>query len=129
MVDLAEDQPRSGVEADVEGRGVGPAHLDAAQRDVRAVVGNLDVARVEEQRQVDTGQDQDDEAVEGDFPDHERPVVGEHLVEVAAQRGLGPETLVDSPVELADRARPLDQGGWRGCGHGRSQKAGPTGSV
>ena len=48
-----------------------------------------DLARlgVEEEREVDAGEDQDDEAVEGELADHERPVVGEHLVERGASFG------------------------------------------
>jgi hypothetical protein len=39
---------------------------------------------IEEQRQVDAGDQQHDEAVQGDLTQQERPVGGEHLVELSA---------------------------------------------
>ena len=46
---------------------------------VRAVVDDLDHRRLEPQRQERAGQQQDDEAVESDLAEHERPVLGEDL--------------------------------------------------
>ena len=62
VVDLADEQPAAHLEADVEGGLVGPRHLHTAQRLVHAVVGDLGHRRVEEQRQVHAGDQQDDEA-------------------------------------------------------------------
>jgi hypothetical protein len=43
------------------------------------VVDDLGHARVEEQRQEDAGQDQDDERIQRDLAEQERPVVREDL--------------------------------------------------
>ena len=50
VVDLTHDQAAADIEADVQRRGVGLGHRDAAQRDVAAVVDDLTHAGVVEQR-------------------------------------------------------------------------------
>ena len=45
-------------------------------------------ARLEEERQVDACRDEDDERVEGDLSEQERPVVGERIAQrLARERG------------------------------------------
>ena len=123
VMDLADEQPAAHLEADVQRGLVGPRHLDTAQRLVDAVVGDLGHRRVEEQGQVHAGEQQHDEAVHGHFAQQERPVGGEHLVELAAQRPRG-------VVPRVHRVGLLGQS-FPGChGHDlRSQNAGPTGSA
>ena len=122
VVDLPHQQAAADVEADVQRRGVGLGHLHALQRRVRALVHDLDHARLEPERQERPGQQQDDEGVQGDLAQHERPVVGEDLLDVAPEEGGGPEALVDE----AQRALDCLRGG--GVAHPRSQKLGPMGS-
>ena len=85
----------------VQRRGVGVGHLYAAQRLVAAVVDDLLLAGVEEQRQVHAGQQQDDEAVERDLAEHERPVVRKDLVHAALEEARRPEPVVDVPQRPA----------------------------
>ena len=66
--------------------------------------------------------EQDDEAVQGDLAEHERPVVGEDLVERRAGEPRRAEAVVDP---AGDRSG----GSTATVAHGRSQKPGPTGSV
>ena len=87
VMDLADEQAAAHFERDVERRSVGLRHLDAAQRLVDAVVGDLGHRRVEEEAQIHAGEEQDDEAVQRDLAKQERPVGGEHLVELTAHRG------------------------------------------
>src|SRR5690606_26123147 len=84
-------------------------------------------AGVEEERQVDAGQDQDDERVERQLADHERPVVGEDLVEGRPAQLGGAETVVD-PAGEAVGQQPLGPAPALPRHHRpRSQKPGPTG--
>ena len=126
VVDLPHEQAAAHVEADPQRGRVRLAHPDAVQLRVRPVVDDLGHARVEEQRQEDAGQDQDDERVERDLAEQERPVVGEDL---AQQR---PEALggVEPVVEFGALLRQwLRYGQSRVVSaHPRSQKLGPTGS-
>ena len=86
--------PRTSNEMSSDGL-VRPRHLDAAQRRVGAVVDDLLHRRVEEQRQERAGQQQDDERVQRDLAEQERPVVREDLVEQPPQRGGHLQPLVD----------------------------------
>src|SRR5207245_2261362 len=63
---------------------------------------DLPPARVEEKGQVDAGDHEDHEAVESDLPQHERPVVGEHLVERGSKEVCRAETIVDPAHETTD---------------------------
>ena len=101
VVDLADDQAAANVEADVERRRVGVGHGDAVERHVAAVVDGLAHRRIEEERQVGAGEQQDDERVERDLAHHERPVVGEDLVQLSAQRAGDTQALVDELAGLA----------------------------
>ena len=108
----------------------GLRHLDAAQRLVDAVVGDVGHGRVEEQRQVDAGEQQHDEAVQRDLTQQERPVGGEHLVELSADRRRRVVPRVDR-VALCGR-NLAELGGFGSFGLMivfRSQNAGPTGSM
>jgi hypothetical protein len=87
MVYLAHEQPTAYLERDVERRLVGARHLHTAQWLVHPVIRDLDHGRIEEQRQIDAGDQQNDEAVERDLAEQERPVRREDLVELAPQRG------------------------------------------
>jgi hypothetical protein len=122
VVDLPHQQTAADVERDVQRRGVGLGHVQALEQAVRALVLDLAHRRLEPERQEDAGQDQDDEAVERDLAEHERPVVGEDLAQVLLPDLADAQSVVD----------PLDR--WREflrghCCHPRSQKLGPTGSV
>ncbi len=125
VVDLADEQTAAHLEADVEGGREGSRHLDATERLIHAVVGDIDHRRVEEQAQVHAGEQQNDEAVQGDLTQQKRPVGGEHLVELSADSRRG-------VVARVDRVALFCQGGrfWQFRTHDRrSQNAGPTGSM
>ena len=79
VVDLAHEQATADVEGQLQGGGVRPRHLDAVQRCVGALVGGEAHRRVEPQGEEGAGDQQHDEAVEGDLAQHEGPVVGEDL--------------------------------------------------
>jgi hypothetical protein len=81
VVDLAHEQAGRDVEGEVDDRSVGLGDLRAAQRLVDAPVDDVAVARREEERQEDPRRHQDDEAVEGDLAQHERPVVGKDVAQ------------------------------------------------
>src|ERR1700757_4710513 len=87
MVDLADEQSTPHFETDVQRALVGTRHLDTAQRLVNAVVDDLGRRRVEEQRQVNAGDQQHHERVQGDLADQERPVGREDLVDLPSQSG------------------------------------------
>src|SRR5699024_4353043 len=88
-------------------------------------VGDVAHAGHEVHREEDPGQDQHDEAVEGDLTEQEGPVVGEHLA------GELPYGVADAgaPVQVV-RCRGRAVGGLSGGGahRSRSQKLGPIGS-
>ena len=85
VVGLADQQPGLDGERDVDDRPVGVAHRVAVERRVGPVVDGLGRARVEEERQVDARRDQDDERVQRDLAEQERPVVGEQVAQALAQ--------------------------------------------
>ena len=128
VVDLADEQAAAHLEADVERGRVGLRHLHAAQRLIDAVVDDLGHRRVEEQRQVDAGDQQHDEAVQGDLTQQEGPVGGEHLVELSSYRRRRVVPRIDR-IAL----RRCDLGHIRlrqfRTHDFRSQNAGPTGSM
>ena len=95
VVDLADEQPAADLEGDVEGGLIRPGHLNAVERLVHPVVGDLGHRRVEEQREVHTGQQQHDEAVQRDLAKQERPVGREDLVQLSTHRRGGVVTRVD----------------------------------
>ncbi|SHQ34208.1 Uncharacterised protein [Mycobacteroides abscessus subsp. abscessus] len=125
VMDLPHEQTTTYLEADVQGGLVGLGHLHAAQRLIDAVVGHFGHRRVEEQGQIDTRKQQNDEAVQRDLTEHERPV--------------GREDLVDLPLHTGSEVIPrIHRLGLFGCARGllgcvahdlRSQNAGPTGST
>ena len=61
-------------------------------------------ARLEEQRQVDPGDDEDDEQIERDLAQQKRPVVGEHVPQRLADCGRRAAALVEEPDGAADHA-------------------------
>ena len=123
VVNLPDEQAASHLEADVQSCLVGPRHLDSAQRLVHPVVGDLGHRGVVEQGQVHPGEQQDDEAVQRHLAQQERPVGGEHLVELPAQRPRRVVPRVDVVRGLVDAVSDA-------TGHDlRSQNAGPTGSM
>ena len=112
VMGLAHQESRPDVEREPDGRAVGLRDVLSAQRYVAPVVhdlvGRRDVVEGEEH----AGPEQDDEGVEGDLSEHERPVVGEDLVQ-ETPAALGESESVVEPVDgLID--------------HGRSQNPGPT---
>ena len=129
VVYLADEQAAAHIEADVQGRLVGLRHLHTAQRLVDTVVGDLGHRRVEEQAQVDPGDEQNDEAVQRDLAQQEGPVGREHLVQLAPDRRRRVITRIDG-VALVGRdlghARRFRQCWTHDF---RSQNAGPTGSM
>ncbi len=126
VVDLTDQQATADVEADVQRRGEGLGHHDALHRHVRAVVHDLVHARVEEQRQVHTREDDDDEAVEADLTQHEGPVVREDLAHVGLGQAVDAQAAV-RPVRYSLAGRRFALVVVAGA-HPRSQNAGPTGS-
>ena len=95
VVHLPHEQSAADVERDVEGRGVGLGHVDAAELVVAAHVGDLTHARHEPQGQERAGQQQDDEAPQGDLAEHERPVVREDLAHLRLGELGQAEAVVD----------------------------------
>ena len=86
VMHLAEQQSGGHGRREVEHRAVRLRHLLALQERIGAVVDDLVGAGDVVERQEDAGPDEDDEGVERDFPEQERPVVGEHV----AHRPLDP---------------------------------------
>jgi hypothetical protein len=105
VVDLPHEQTAANVERQVQCRVVGRRHLDAAQGRVGPLVRDLAHGGVEEEHQVDARQEQDDERGDGDLPEHERPMVGVHLVQRPAQPVPRDESVVGLSGRLADRGR------------------------
>jgi hypothetical protein len=64
-------------------------------------------ARVEEEGQVDAGRDQDEERVEGDLAEEERPVIWKHVAERLLEQRCGSGALVEVADEPADHGRHL----------------------
>jgi hypothetical protein len=96
VVGLAHQQAAGHVEAQPQRRVIGLGHLAAGQRRVRPAVDDARrLVGVEEAGQEDAGRDQRDEAVEGDLPEQERPVLGEDVAQGLAQHAAGAEALVD----------------------------------
>src|ERR1022692_309273 len=104
VVDLAHQQAAADVEADVERRGVSLAHPYAVQMRVRAVVDDPGHARLEEERQERAGEQQDDEAVEGDLAEQERPVVGKDLLEERAEALGAAEPVIQESADTLKRS-------------------------
>ena len=94
-----------------------------SQLDVGAVIDHVGHAGLEEQRQERAGQQQDDERVEGDLAEQERPVVGEDFL----RKDLNALGAVEPVVQPAARCRPAPVDAH--VDGPRSQKLGPTGSV
>ena len=84
MVHLADKEPAAHLEGQVQGCLIRPGHLHAIQRKIRTVVDDLGDRRVEEECEVDTGQQQDKKAIERNLTEHKRPVGGKYLVNLAA---------------------------------------------
>ena len=103
VVDLTHHQAGAHVEAEVEARPVGRRHGLTAQRRVHPVVDDLACARLEEEREVDTGQHEHRERVHGDLADHERPVIGKDLVERGPGELRRAESVVDPTGDLRGR--------------------------
>ena len=140
VMDLPDQQPAADVEADPQRRLVRLAHLDAVELHVRAVVGHLGHRRHEEERQERPGQQQDDEGIQRDLAEQERPVVGVHLAQqVGADPARPAEPVIQPPGGARQRLWHVGVGvavnGWPAhclplsLAHPRSQKLGPTGSV
>ncbi|CPU62919.1 Uncharacterised protein [Mycobacteroides abscessus subsp. abscessus] len=71
MMNLPHEQTTAHLETQIQCACVGRRHMSAAQWLVHAVVGDLGHGRIEEQRQVDTGNKKHRKAVEGDLPQQE----------------------------------------------------------
>src|SRR5207302_3922416 len=128
-----EDQAGPHLERQVEGRGVRARHLLAGQRRVWTVVHDrLGLGHVEE-REERPGEHQDDEAVQGDLAQHERPVVREDLVERATGEARGAEPVVEPLEDPADHSLPplglLHQPGPTGSGKSPRAIRYPDGST
>ncbi len=128
VVDLPDEQPAAHLEADVQGGREGLGHLDTAQRLIHAVVGDLGHRRVEEQRQVYAGEQQDDERIQSNLAQQERPVGREHLVQLAAHRRRRVIPRIDRIALCCCDFSQIRF--WQCWTHERrSQNAGPTGSM
>jgi hypothetical protein len=79
--------------------------------------------RIEEQRQVRAGQQQDHEGPQRDLAQHERPVVGEYLAHQDPDALGAVEPVVKPPADAGKAGRDL----YCVVAHPRSQKLGPTG--
>ena len=136
VVHLPHQQAAAYVERDVQGRGVGLGHVQAAELVVGALVDDLGHARLEPERQEGAGEQEHDEAPQRDLTQQERPVVGEDLADLLLRRGGEAGPVVDPAQQAAEGVRPWRRGRLGAVGgcmthvcHPRSQKLGPTGSV
>ena len=111
VVHLPHQETAADVEGDVQRRGVGVGHRDAAQLGVGALVRRLRHARHEPQGQEHAGHQQHDERPQRDLTEHERPVVGEHLAQVLPHDRGQAEPVVEP---AGDRSRPARRRGTRG---------------
>jgi hypothetical protein len=94
VVDLPDEQAAAHLERQVQRRRERLGHLYPAQRAVYALVSDIHHRGVKVQRQVGARQQQHHEAVEGNLPEHERPVVREHLVDLPSQPGREVEPFI-----------------------------------
>lgn len=95
VVDLPHEQTATDLERDVQ-RGVERlGDVLPGERGVGTVVGGLGRARDEPEGQEGAAQQQDDEAVERDLTEHERPVVGEDLAGETPDDLGGPDAFVE----------------------------------
>ena len=117
MVHLPHHQASPDLERQAHHGVVGRRDGLALERLVRPRVRHRLVGREVEEGQERSGQDQEEEAVQGDLAEHERPVVRKDLPQVPADERASVQALVD-PLHPS----PYDHGG-------RSQKLGPTGAV
>ena len=62
-------------------------------------------ARLEEERQIDAGHDEDDERVQGNLAEQERPVIREDVAQRLADKGRAAGSLVEVADEAADHDR------------------------
>ncbi len=98
MVGLAHQQAGLHVEGKPDRRGIGLGYLLALEREIAAVIDDLVGGGNVVQRQEHTGSEQHHKRIQGDFPQHERPVVGEDLVE-ECPAALGDTQAVVDPSE------------------------------
>jgi len=112
VMGLAHQKAGADVEREVDGRTVGLRDALAPQWHITPVVHDLVSRGHVVQGQEDPGAQQNDEGVEGDLPQHERPVVGEDLVEERTAALSRAQSVIE-PVEGL-------------VNHGRSQNPGPT---
>src|SRR5205823_6035376 len=96
VVGLPEEQAGPYRQRQVDDGRVRLAHPLAVERRVVVAVEDDLLRRVdEEERQVDPRRDEDDERVERDLAEEERPVVGEQIAQRLAQEGRARSSLVD----------------------------------
>ena len=74
---------------------VGHRHFDALERQVGAFVLDMAHGGVKEERQEGSADEDDNERVQSDFTEHERPVVGENLSTECFDSGRGARALID----------------------------------
>jgi hypothetical protein len=94
-MNLTHYETRANVEADVEDGAERLGDLGPLKGLVAAFVNHLLGALVEEEREKDTRQDEDDEAVQRDFSHHERPMIGEDLVEGRPRESRSTQPVVE----------------------------------
>src|SRR5438093_4305617 len=102
---LAHEQARGNVEGEVQRRVVRLRDLETLKRRIRTVVDGQRLAWLEEERQIDAGCDEDDERIERDLPEQERPVIREDVPQRLAQQRGCTEALVDEANETASHVR------------------------
>jgi hypothetical protein len=117
VVQLPHEQAAADVEGELQGRVVGRRHLYTAQGRVAALVDDLLHGGVEEERQVGARQQRDEEGVEGDLAEQERPVVGVDLVQRPPEPRGDEHAVVDLDAGLAELG-----GGGSGCSGGASHQ-------
>ena len=132
VVHLADDQAGAHVEAQAQDRVVGLGHADPAQRPVAAQIDGRGGRGLEEQAHVHPGDHEDDEAVQGDLAEEERPVVGKDVAQLPADEAataggvVEPAGHVAVPVARPDR-RPAGsrRAGRRSTGGRGTAASGP----
>ena len=112
VVNLAHEKSATNVERQVERRRICRGHVNSLEWDVRAVVINFDHGRVVEERQERSGKQDDDERVQRNFAEHERPVVRENFASEELDRPGKARAFVEVVCDATDYAHSASGGSW-----------------
>ena len=110
VVHLAHEQTAADVKRDVERGRIRRGHLEALEWDVRTFIVNFDHRGVVKERQEGAGQEDDDEGIQRDFAEHERPVVGEDFAAQELHSSGQAGALVDVVRHASDYAHSTSRG-------------------